>query len=92
MSQPLYPGERAAGTRWIGGWVDLVTDMDNVERRKILPLLGLEIRPLSRPARSQPLYRLCYPEVPRSGPIIRWTHTHEPTTQYPPLVRKLEIN
>jgi hypothetical protein len=30
------------GTHWIGGWVDPRTGRDNVEGRKILPLLGLE--------------------------------------------------
>jgi hypothetical protein len=29
------------------------TGQEDVERRKILPLPGLELRPLSRPARSQ---------------------------------------
>jgi hypothetical protein len=29
--------------------------------RKLLTLPGLKLRPLSRPARSQLLYRLCYP-------------------------------
>jgi hypothetical protein len=37
------------------------TYLDYVERRKILPLPGLELRPLGRPARSQSLYRLRYP-------------------------------
>jgi hypothetical protein len=32
-----------------------------VEKRKFLTLPGLELRPLSRPARSQSLYRLRYP-------------------------------
>jgi hypothetical protein len=31
------------------------------ERRKIISLTGLELRPLGRPARSQSLYRLSYP-------------------------------
>jgi hypothetical protein len=35
--------------------------MDDVEKRKFLTLPGLELRPLSRPARSQTLYRLRYP-------------------------------
>jgi hypothetical protein len=38
--------------------------LDNVEKRKFLPLLGLEVRPLSRPSRSQSLYRLRYPGSP----------------------------
>jgi hypothetical protein len=32
-----------------------------LKKRKFLTLPGLQLRPLSRPARSQPLYRLHYP-------------------------------
>jgi hypothetical protein len=35
--------------------------MDDVVKRKILTLPELELRPLSRPARCQSLYRLPYP-------------------------------
>jgi hypothetical protein len=42
----------------IGGWVDPRAGLDDVEKRKFLTLSGLELRPLSRPARSQSLYRL----------------------------------
>jgi hypothetical protein len=35
--------------------------LDDVEKRKLLILSGLELRPLGRPARSQSLYRLRYP-------------------------------
>jgi hypothetical protein len=59
----FFPGERAPGTYWIGGWVDSRTCLDDVENRKISPLKGLELRPLCRPARSQSLYRLRYPSV-----------------------------
>jgi hypothetical protein len=55
------PGERAPGTLWTGSWVDSRAGLDEVEKRKFLPLPGLEIRPLGRPARSQSLYRLRYP-------------------------------
>jgi hypothetical protein len=48
----------ALGTRWIGGWVGPRTGLDDVEKRKFLPLPGLELRPLGR---SQQLYRLSYP-------------------------------
>jgi hypothetical protein len=41
-------GERAPGTHWIGGWVDLGAGMDDLE--KTLP--ELELRPLGRPDRS----------------------------------------
>jgi hypothetical protein len=46
------PWERAPGTHWIGGWVDLRAGLDDVEKRKFLTLPGLELRPLGRPARS----------------------------------------
>jgi hypothetical protein len=49
-------GERAPNTHWIGGWVN------DLEKRKLFTLSGLELRPLSRPARSQSLYRLRYPD------------------------------
>jgi hypothetical protein len=47
------PGETAPGTHWIGVWVDPRAGLDNVEKRKFLNLLRLELRPLCRPARSQ---------------------------------------
>jgi hypothetical protein len=53
------PGERASGTHWIGGWVDLPrAGLDTAKKRKFLTLPGLELRPLGRPARSQSLSRL----------------------------------
>jgi hypothetical protein len=38
-----------------GGWVGLETGQDDVEGIKILPLPGIELRPLDRPGRSQSL-------------------------------------
>jgi hypothetical protein len=55
------PGERAPGTHWIGGLVDPRACLDDVEKRKFLTLLGLELQPLGRPTRSQSLYQLSYP-------------------------------
>jgi hypothetical protein len=55
------PGRFTPGTHWIGGWVDPRGGLDDLENRKFLTLQGLELRPLSRPARSQSLYRLRYP-------------------------------
>jgi hypothetical protein len=56
------PGKRAPGTHWIGDWVDLGTGVDNEEVKKFfLTLLGLEFRRLCSQARSQSLYRLCFP-------------------------------
>jgi hypothetical protein len=47
------PWERVHGTHWIGGWVGLRASLDDMEKREFLTLLGLELRPLSHPARSQ---------------------------------------
>jgi hypothetical protein len=55
------PWERAPRTHWIGGWVVPRTSLDDVEKSKFLTLLGVELRHLGRPARSQSLYRLRYP-------------------------------
>jgi hypothetical protein len=54
------------GTHWIGGWVVPKAGIDYVEKRKFLTLLGMELRPFGRPARSQSLYRLRFP-----GPLRR---------------------
>jgi hypothetical protein len=43
-------GDRAPGAHWIGGWVELTTGVDAVEKP-------------GRPARSSSLYRLSYPEM-----------------------------
>jgi hypothetical protein len=62
-SRPIRftPGERASSTHWIGGSVDPRAGLDDVEKRKYLTLLGLELRCLGRPAHSQSLCRLRYP-------------------------------
>jgi hypothetical protein len=52
---PLYSGERAPPTNWIGGWVGPRAGLDDVEKTKFLTLPELELRPLGRPARSQSL-------------------------------------
>jgi hypothetical protein len=44
------PGERAYSVYWVGGWVLPRTGLDDMENRKILPLPGLELRPLGHPA------------------------------------------
>jgi hypothetical protein len=51
-------GRFSPGTHWIEGPEAGLNDM---ERWKFLPLVGLELRPVGRPARSQSLYRLRYP-------------------------------
>jgi hypothetical protein len=55
------PWERAPGIYWIRGWVDPRSGLDDLEKRKFLTLPELELRHLSRPDRSQSLYRLSYP-------------------------------
>jgi hypothetical protein len=54
------PGERAPGNHWIGVWLDPRAGLDDVEKRKFLTLLGLKLRPLGRPGRSQSLSWLIY--------------------------------
>jgi hypothetical protein len=49
-------GEIIPGTLWIGGWVGPRAGLDDVEKRKILPLPGLELTPLCRPARGKSIY------------------------------------
>jgi hypothetical protein len=44
----------------MGGWIGPRGDLDDVEKRKLLTLPGLELRPLGRQVRSQSLYRLSY--------------------------------
>jgi hypothetical protein len=46
------PEERAPSTHWIGGLVDPRAGLDDVEKRKFLTLLGLELRPLGGPVSS----------------------------------------
>jgi hypothetical protein len=53
----LSPGEIAAGTHWLGGWVSPRAGLDAVEKGKILTLPGFE------PGPSSPsLYRVSYPD------------------------------
>jgi hypothetical protein len=64
--RPLYPGEESpVPTGKEAGWtsepVDFRTGLDHVKKWKFLNLPGLELRPPCHPARSQFLYRLCYP-------------------------------
>jgi hypothetical protein len=52
------PWERAPGTHCIGGWVGLRTSLDDVDKRNISPLPGLDLLPFGHPARNLILYRL----------------------------------
>jgi hypothetical protein len=64
------PPAKEPRTHWIGGWVDPRTGVDDVERRQILLLPGLKLRPLGRPAHRQSLYRLRYSGSDLDGNII----------------------
>jgi hypothetical protein len=56
----LSPGEMAPGTRWIRRWVNPRTGLDDVEKRKISPLFGIELRSLGRSARRPSLQWICF--------------------------------
>jgi hypothetical protein len=67
------PSRFTPGIHGIGRWVNHETYMDDAEKRKTLPLPGLEFGPLCRPARSQSLYRLSYPGSYKA----KYTRTYE---------------
>jgi hypothetical protein len=68
------PGERAPRYPLNKRLVDPRAGLDNVEKRKLLTLPGLELRPLGRPARSQSLYRLSYRgQLVKIQPVVLWT-------------------
>jgi hypothetical protein len=48
--QQFTPQERSPSIHWIRGWVVPRSSLDDLEKRQILPPLGLEIRPFSHPA------------------------------------------
>jgi hypothetical protein len=59
----LAPGKRIPGTYCIGGWVGPRAGLDTQVTGKILSLLpGIELRSPGRPARSETLYWLSYPD------------------------------
>jgi hypothetical protein len=59
--RPLSSRGKSPRTHWIRGWVDPRAGLDDVEKKNVLTLPGLELRSFCRPARSQSLYRLRYP-------------------------------
>jgi hypothetical protein len=60
----ITPWEWGLGTHWMGVWVGPRDGFDDVERRKILLLPGLELRRFGCPACSQSLHWLRYPGSP----------------------------
>jgi hypothetical protein len=59
-------GETGSCTHWTGNWLGPSAGVDDVQKRKILTLPGLELRPVCLPARSQSLSHL---------PIEHWMGT-----------------
>jgi hypothetical protein len=59
-----YPQGNAPGSPWIGNWEGPGTGLGTAEKRKFLTILGLEIRLIGLPARSQSLHKLRYPTHP----------------------------
>jgi hypothetical protein len=47
-------------THWIRGWVGPGAGLNDVEKKKLSTLPGIELQTLCRPARSQSLHRLLY--------------------------------
>jgi hypothetical protein len=45
--RPLHPRETAPGIHWIGGWMGPRARLDAMEKRKIVPLPGIQPRPSS---------------------------------------------
>jgi hypothetical protein len=43
MTWPLYPWGKSTGTHWIGDWVGPRAELDDVEERIFLTLLGFEL-------------------------------------------------
>jgi hypothetical protein len=63
LTLALVGGEWSASrpcTHFTAGWVGPTTFLDDVKKRKFLPLTRLELRPLDRPTRSQSPHQLRY--------------------------------
>jgi hypothetical protein len=73
MPLTLYPRGKNPNTHWIRGYVSLRSDLDEVESRKILLLIGLELKPLGLPTLRQ-LYRLPYQGSSLENKYIEWTN------------------
>jgi hypothetical protein len=71
------PREKMPDTHRTGGLLGPRTGVDDRVKRKILPLLRLELWSLSRPALSQSLYRLSYPSSAESGRQLNCCATPE---------------
>jgi hypothetical protein len=61
----LPPREWTPGTCWVWGWVDPRAGLDDLEKRKFLTLLGLELRyPVVKPVAN------CYTDYATPAPYM----------------------
>jgi hypothetical protein len=82
-SRPTHftPGKRAPNLHSIWVWIGPRVGLGDMEKWKFLLPPGLELRPLGRPARSQSLYRLRYPDPsppPSAEANNEWSSTSTP--------------
>jgi hypothetical protein len=71
--------------------VDPRAHLDDVEKRKFLTLPGLQLQPFGRPARSQSLYRLRYPDSYQRNYPLRIRSSNSPVKRSsltPPLAKE----
>jgi hypothetical protein len=73
--------------------VDPRASLDDVQTKKFLTLPGLELRPLSRPARSQSLYRLRYHDsyCTRASEVILCIEHPAVSVQHPSLLLSFAV-
>jgi hypothetical protein len=82
------PGRFTSGTHCVGGCVDPRTSLDDVKKTKFLLILGLELLPVGRSARSQSLYWLRYPGSPfliKKMKRCLWDHITVRVSMFHPL-------
>jgi hypothetical protein len=75
-----YPAERVPGSHWIGSWADPRVGLDDEQNAKSLAMLGFQLWPFGRLARSRSLCRLQYPGDARNVHIR--TYVSRPIHMY----------
>jgi hypothetical protein len=60
---PGFISDKILSTCWVGGWECSRTGKGDMDKRKFLPLQGLEPRPLCCPVRSQSLTDCAIPQI-----------------------------
>jgi hypothetical protein len=77
--RPLYPGQKASGIPWIGGWVGLRGSMNSMEKKKSLTSDGVRT-PTSWSSSPQPHQVIIYWAVP--APIFTAVRTSNLTNPF----------